>query len=82
MKHRPSLAARGNLSLAYGLKVFYRQRAWCSCARMLLTTQLDFVQKWIKRGWEGRSKYGMATNRSMISNASVALIINKLGSYH
>lgn len=30
----------------------------------------------------GGSKYGMVTNMSMISNASVVLITNKLGSYH
>lgn len=45
------------------------------------TGQLDFVQKWIQRGWEGGSKYGMVTNRSMISDVSVALITDKLGSY-
>lgn len=49
---------------------------------MYSTTQVDFPQKWIKRFWEGGSKYGMVMNMSMISNVSVVLITNKPGSYH
>jgi len=40
------------------------------------TTQLVFVQKWIQRVWDTGSKYGTMTNRSTISNTSVAHTIS------
>lgn len=74
IKHCPSLAARGNLSLAER-SLLQSEILVCLCS------SCSQLPSWIlyKNGFK---EAGIVIIKSVISNASVALIFKMLGSYH
>lgn len=74
IKHCPFRAGRGNLSLAEG-SLLQSDILVCLCSAC------NQLLSWILYK-NGLKEAGMVIFRSMISNASVALLFKCLGSYH